>query len=107
MRHQAGELLLDKHGTVKILDMGLARLEAGCRMRPALKGAGHTKSGTIMGTVDYMSPERRKPRHADARADIYSLGCSLFADRSAVYDGETMMKRHHARAAVVGRCAST
>ncbi len=89
-------LLLDKHGTVKILDMGLARLESGLSDAAGVEGAGLTQSGTIMGTVDYMSPEQAEDtRHADARADIYSLGCSLhyLLTGQAVYGGETMMKK--------------
>lgn len=71
-------LLLSHEGIVKILDVGLARF------RPEFKGqtdaaSGVTNSGTIMGTPDYMSPEQAvNSKDVDQRADIYSLGCTLF-----------------------------
>ena len=87
-------LLLDSSGTVKILDMGLARFDDSVGESAA--GAGLTQSGQIMGTVDYMPPEQAMDtRSADTRADIYSLGCTLFRLLSgkAPYDGDTMMKK--------------
>ncbi len=86
-----GNLLLDKSGAVKILDMGLARMQG--------EGAGQaelTSTGTIMGTVDYMAPEQAiNTKTADARADIYSLGCSLFylLTGKATYAGDTLMSK--------------
>lgn len=75
-----GNLLLDRAGSVKILDMGLARLEqGGIESADAAAQEGLTHSGEIMGTADYMAPEQaRDTRTADQRADIYSLGCTMF-----------------------------
>src|SRR5262249_41146387 len=84
-------LLLDSEGTVKILDMGLARIES-----PGEAQAELTGTGAVMGTADYMSPEQAfNTKHADARADIYSLGCSLFylISGKALYSGETVIEK--------------
>ena len=86
-------LLLDTEGTVKILDLGLARLN-GDRDGPVQ--ADLTSTGTIMGTVDYMAPEQAlDTKTADARADVYALGCSLFylLTGKATYEGDTVMKK--------------
>jgi serine/threonine-protein kinase len=61
--------------TVKLLDLGLARRQQATEeARSTL-----TESGTLLGTPDYMAPEQiRDPRHADIRADLYSLGCTFY-----------------------------
>jgi serine/threonine-protein kinase len=60
---------------VKILDMGLARLQA----EAPGEAAGLTKAHTVMGTPDYIAPEQIvNPRAVDCRADIYSLGCTFY-----------------------------
>ncbi len=87
-------LLLDQEGVVKILDMGLARLNEDLVDAP--EAAELTGAGQILGTVDYMSPEQAEDvRSADRRSDIYSLGCTLFylLTRRPVYGGETILKR--------------
>jgi serine/threonine-protein kinase len=62
---------------VKVLDMGLARL------RHAEEGNEPTSimtlEGVVMGTLDYIAPEQARNAHAvDTRADLYSLGCTLY-----------------------------
>jgi serine/threonine protein kinase/Leucine-rich repeat (LRR) protein len=88
-----GNLLLDQKGVVKILDMGLARLTAEGDGSPQ---AELTNTGTLMGTIDYMAPEQAlNTKAADARADVYALGCSLFFLLTAkpTYNGDTLMKK--------------
>ena len=67
-------LMVNARGQVKVLDFGLAR------MRSARKaGGGLTQVDAFMGTPEYVSPEQATDaRSADTRADIYSLGCTLF-----------------------------
>jgi len=61
--------------TVKLLDLGLARLHAADDVeRSAL-----TQTGVVMGTADYMAPEQAiDSGKVDTRADVYSLGCTLY-----------------------------
>ncbi|HEV3006361.1 MAG TPA: serine/threonine-protein kinase [Pirellulales bacterium] len=67
-------LLVDDGGTVKLLDLGLARFEADDE-------ASLTRQfdEKVLGTVDYLAPEQAFDSHlVDTRADIYSLGCTLY-----------------------------
>jgi serine/threonine-protein kinase len=62
-------------GTVlKVLDVGLARMDEGDPANPDL-----TRVGRLLGSPDYVAPEQAiNPRKAGPKADIYSLGCTLF-----------------------------
>jgi serine/threonine protein kinase len=63
--------------TIKILDLGLARLLRRASGEPAT--AITRPNSTLMGTVDYLAPEQAVDSHqVDIRADIYSLGCTFF-----------------------------
>ncbi|HEV3260605.1 MAG TPA: serine/threonine-protein kinase [Gemmataceae bacterium] len=70
-------LLLTFQGSViKILDMGIASLDS---MPPAPAGSASPRSPMLLGTPDYIAPEQAvDPGRADIRADIYSLGCTLY-----------------------------
>lgn len=67
-------LMLTPEGQVKILDLGLAVLRAGEAQADRL-----TADGEAVGTIDYMAPEQAiGSRDVDIRADLYSLGCTLY-----------------------------
>jgi serine/threonine protein kinase len=88
-------LFLTARGVVKILDMGLARLhgpldEAGDDTDPL------TREGSVMGTPDYLAPEQALDTHkADIRADLYSLGCTLYylLTGRVVFPGGTLAEK--------------
>jgi hypothetical protein len=62
-------VLLGAGGIPKITDFGLARL---------LGTDGLTQTGTILGSAPYMSPEQARGLPADERADVYSLGITIY-----------------------------
>ncbi len=64
-------VLLDANGTIKVVDFGLARLDASLG---ATTAATLTRTGVALGTPLYMSPEQARGGKIDSRSDIYSLG---------------------------------
>lgn len=63
----------DDHDYLKLLDFGIARVIAAEE-----EGAHLTRTGVIRGTPAYMAPEVCRGERADARADVYALGATLF-----------------------------
>ncbi|MGF1577734.1 MAG: protein kinase [Gemmataceae bacterium] len=69
-----GNLLVDRQGTVKVLDMGLARFFNDDEDMLTRK-----YDENVLGTADYLAPEQAVDSHeADTRADIYSLGATFY-----------------------------
>ncbi len=67
-------LLLDRHQIIKVLDLGLARFSG--ENQASLTVA---YDENVLGTADYLAPEQAINSHGvDVRADIYSLGCTLY-----------------------------
>ena len=56
--------MVDREDVVRILDFGIARIE----------GSAMTQDGSLMGSLNYMSPEQMLGRPVDHRSDIFSLG---------------------------------
>ncbi len=73
-------LFLTRDGRLKILDFGLAKelpvLVAGDSAAPTVESP--TRSGVVLGTLGYLSPEQARGEAVDARSDIFSLGCVLY-----------------------------
>lgn len=71
-------LMLDWSGTVKLLDLGLARFFRGQENLQS-SGVGIGDGGkAVLGTADYLAPEQAKHTNVDVRADIYSLGAVAY-----------------------------
>jgi len=61
-------IMLLKDKTIKVTDFGIARITASSK----------TKTGVVLGTPSYMSPEQLSGKHVDGRSDIFSLGVMMY-----------------------------
>ena len=61
---------ISRHGVLKVADFGLAKSYAADKSL--------TARGMVVGTADYIAPEQARGEGLDERADVYSLGCTLF-----------------------------
>jgi non-specific serine/threonine protein kinase len=78
-------IVIDAYGRPKILDFGLAAIQGGEHL---------TKTGSMLGTVGYMSPEQAKGEAADHRTDIWSLGVVVYE----MLTGRLPFKKDHEQA---------
>ncbi|HEY8553384.1 MAG TPA: serine/threonine-protein kinase [Burkholderiales bacterium] len=74
-------------GSVKVMDFGIARLTASSR----------TKTGLVLGTPAYMSPEQISGKRVDGRSDLYSLGVTIFemVTGDTPFDGDSFAALMH------------
>jgi eukaryotic-like serine/threonine-protein kinase len=62
-------IMQEKSGRILVMDFGLAR---------SLESDGMTQSGTLLGTIEYMSPEQAMGKQLDARSDLFTLGLIFY-----------------------------
>lgn len=84
---KSGNLFLTRERIVKVMDFGLAKVAEELR-----------RSGTVVGTPQYIAPEQAAGRDVDARADLYALGVTLFqlaTARCPFEDGDLLHHHRH------------
>jgi serine/threonine protein kinase len=79
-----GNIMRATDGRVLVMDFGLAR---------SLQGDGMTRTGTMLGTMEYMSPEQAHAKNLDARSDIFTIGL-------IIYELLTGVMPYHAESAI-------
>ncbi len=85
-----GNIMRDAQGRVVVMDFGLAR---------TVTGDGMTKTGAMLGTVEYMSPEQAKAEKLDARSDLFTIGVIFYE----LLTGKTPYKADSAIATLLKR----
>jgi eukaryotic-like serine/threonine-protein kinase len=74
-----GNLIVNAHGQVRVMDFGLAKLASVSDPHGLAQTAGAvTAPGSAVGTVAYMSPEQARAERVDGRSDLFSLGLVLY-----------------------------
>ncbi|MGB3092988.1 MAG: serine/threonine-protein kinase, partial [Candidatus Zixiibacteriota bacterium] len=84
---KSDNIMLTDEGVVKIMDFGLAKLKGVTKL---------TKTGTTMGTLQYMSPEQAQGMEVDQRSDIFSFGVILYE----MIGGQLPFKGEHEAAVI-------
>jgi eukaryotic-like serine/threonine-protein kinase len=90
-----GNIMRATDGRVLVMDFGLAR---------SLESDGMTRTGTMLGTMEYMSPEQAQAKDVDARSDIFTVGLILYETLTGIlpYQAESaiasLLKRTQQRA---------
>jgi serine/threonine protein kinase/tetratricopeptide (TPR) repeat protein len=62
-------IMMEKHGNVSVMDFGIAR---------SMEAPGVTRTGALIGTFEYMSPEQARGEKVDARSDLFTLGIIFY-----------------------------